>query len=99
MASGSSENVLKFHHTGDVPALDENTSEVKIETCVIGWRNTEPTRLAPPVEVMDFVGLVMENFDAIGRIRNVNSDHILVILEIFPVANHKWHNRFAQRVS
>ena len=60
----------------DVPALDENTSEVKIET----MRDRMAQHRANPAcaachEVMDPIGLVMENFDAIGRIRNVNSDH------------------------
>ena len=61
----------------DVPALDENTSEVKIET----MRDRMAQHRANPAcaachEVMDPIGLVMENFDAIGRIRNVNSDHL-----------------------
>ena len=60
----------------DVPALAENESEVKIET----MRDRMAQHRANPVcaachEVMDPIGLVMEDFDAIGRIRNVNSDH------------------------
>ena len=60
----------------DIPALAENQSEVKIET----MRDRMAQHRANPVcaschEVMDPIGLVMEDFDAIGRIRNVNSDH------------------------
>ena len=59
----------------DVPALAENESEVKVET----MRDRMAQHRANPVcaachEVMDPIGLVMEDFDAIGRIRNVNSD-------------------------
>ena len=59
----------------DVPALPENNSEVKVET----MRDRMAQHRANPAcaachQVMDPIGLVMEEFDAIGRIRTVNSD-------------------------
>ena len=59
----------------DVPALPENDSEVKVET----MRERMAQHRANPAcaschQVMDPIGLVMEEFDAIGRIRTVNSD-------------------------
>lgn len=59
----------------DVPALPENDSEVKVET----MRERMVQHRANPAcaachQVMDPIGLVMEEFDAIGRIRTVNSD-------------------------
>ena len=60
----------------NIPALPENQSEVKVTT----MRDRMVQHRANPAcaschQVMDPIGLVMENFDAIGRIRNVNSDH------------------------
>jgi len=60
----------------NVPALAENDSEVKIET----MRDRMAQHRANPVcaachEVMDPIGLVFENFDAIGRWRENSSDH------------------------
>ena len=59
----------------DIPALPENNSEVKVET----MRDRMSQHRANPAcaachQVMDPIGLVMEEFDAIGRIRTVNSD-------------------------
>ncbi len=59
----------------DVPALPENNSEVKVET----MRDRMVQHRANPAcaachQVMDPIGLVMEEFDAIGRIRTVTSD-------------------------
>ncbi len=60
----------------NVPALSENPSEVKIET----MRDRMAQHRANPAcaqchQVMDPIGLVFENFDAIGRWRVNNSDH------------------------
>ena len=59
----------------DVPALPENQSEVVVLT----MRERMAQHRANPAcaqchEVMDPIGLVFENFDAIGRVRVVNSD-------------------------
>ena len=59
----------------DVPALAENNSEVKVET----MRDRMAQHRANPAcaachQVMDPIGLVMEEFDAIGRIRTVTTD-------------------------
>jgi len=59
----------------DVPALPENQSEV----IVLTMRERMAQHRANPAcaqchEVMDPIGLVFENFDAIGRARVVNSD-------------------------
>lgn len=59
----------------DVPALPENQSEVVVRT----MRERMAQHRANPAcaqchEVMDPIGLVFENFDAIGRVRVVNSD-------------------------
>lgn len=59
----------------NVPALAENNSEVKVET----MRERMAQHRANPVcaqchQVMDPIGLVFENFDAIGRWREANSD-------------------------
>lgn len=59
----------------NVPALAENQSEVKIET----MRDRMALHRANPVcaachQVMDPIGLVFENFDAIGRWRENSSD-------------------------
>ncbi|MCH7815105.1 MAG: DUF1592 domain-containing protein [Proteobacteria bacterium] len=60
----------------DVPALSENQSEVR----VLSMRERMVQHRANPVcatchQVMDPIGLAMENFDAIGRWREQNSDH------------------------
>ena len=60
----------------DVPALEEDNSEVKVET----MRDKMVQHRANPAcavchQVMDPIGLVMENFDAIGRWRESSSDH------------------------
>ncbi|MEO1932070.1 MAG: DUF1592 domain-containing protein, partial [Pseudohongiella sp.] len=59
----------------DVPALPENQSEV----IVLTMRERMAQHRANPAcaqchEVMDPIGLVFENFDAIGRVRVINSD-------------------------
>ncbi|MDA1370786.1 MAG: DUF1592 domain-containing protein [Proteobacteria bacterium] len=60
----------------NVPALAEDHSEVKIET----MRDRMAQHRANPAcaachQVMDPIGLVMEDFDAIGRWREPNTDH------------------------
>jgi len=60
----------------DVPALPENQSEVKVLT----MRERMAKHRANPAcaqchEIMDPIGLVFENFNAIGQVRTVNSDH------------------------
>ena len=59
----------------DIPALPENQSEV----IVLTMRERMAQHRANPAcaqchQVMDPIGLVFENFDAIGRARVVNSD-------------------------
>jgi hypothetical protein len=59
----------------DIPALPENQSEVVVLT----MRERMAQHRAIPAcaqchEVMDPIGLVFEHFDAIGRVRVVNSD-------------------------
>ena len=60
----------------NVPTLPENESEVKVVT----MRDRMAQHRANPAcaqchQVMDPIGLVLENFDAIGRWQEVNSDH------------------------
>lgn len=60
----------------DVPALPEHQSEVKVLT----MRERMAKHRANPAcaqchEIMDPIGLVFENFNAIGQVRTVNTDH------------------------
>lgn len=63
----------------DVPALSESETEVKALT----MRERMAQHRANPVcaschTVMDPIGLTMENFDAIGRWRSDNADHLSI---------------------
>lgn len=63
----------------DVPALSESETEVKVLT----MRERMAQHRANPVcatchMVMDPIGLTMENFDAIGRWRSNNADHLQI---------------------
>lgn len=63
----------------DVPALGESETEVKVLT----MRERMAQHRANPVcatchMVMDPIGLSMENFDAIGRWRSGNADHLQI---------------------
>lgn len=63
----------------DVPALGESETEVKVLT----MRERMAQHRANPVcatchMVMDPIGLTMENFDAIGRWRSGNADHLQI---------------------
>ena len=63
----------------DVPALGESESQVKVLT----MRERMAQHRANPVcatchTVMDPIGLTLENFDAIGRWRSDNADHLQI---------------------